>query len=51
MSVVFYVIFCLFVLNLLGFRWVGELSRVVEIECEIGLFCCGFWVDFECEFG
>ena len=40
-------IFCLFVLDLLGFEW----SRVVrwgvgEIGCGIGLFCCGFWGKF-----
>ena len=44
-------IFCLFVLDLLGFSW----SRVVrcgrERWCGDSLFCCGSWGDVEGEFG
>ena len=41
-------IFCLFVLNLLGFSW----SRVVRCGgCGFGVFCCGSWGDVEGEFG
>ena len=44
-------IFCLFVLNLLGFVQGRVVGLVCEKGCGIGLFCCGFWSDFKCEFG
>ena len=47
MGVVFWVTFYLFVLDLLGFGWVGMVS---ERGCGDSLFCCGSWGDFEGEF-
>ena len=38
-------IFCLFMLDLLGFGWSGgELDRVGERWCGDGVFCYGFGV-------